>query len=744
MAYGLKYTTTFDSFQGQPYTLNISEKDYIGDSETTLLAGVGVTLSYPKDEMKPAIKGLECAISKVNLGSLPITAFMSESDDLFLVEVLWGLQNIFTGYLVQDDFNEDLVSWNHPITLKANDSLGLLKEVDLNDAAITFGTESTLSGVTIEQSAINKIQVTGTITVNEKQVLTLDTGTVLDGQYSVKTWQYLAGTITEITFDQDLNGTYVPPVVGDIILITPIDLTQRMFISDILALCLKSTGIRLPIIVYGLPYPEDALNGRLFDNTLMDPTTFERSEDKWDNCYKVIEDILGRFYYSLFQAEGKWNIVRWDDSRITDTGIPGKGYDEDFTYIGMNSLSNLFTAGVGELTIAETGLNYTPIRAFKYALELFQYRNPVLIKNINFTDVGELLSVTIDGTDTINDYAMVGWEQGFEWTSGGAGYIGSTAQRIIRVILDSQGNEKDRYGVIKGNSGFDDYACAQSNGVEVVPGDIIRYSFDYKTNTSQPGNVNNYFRVNLLTTVNPVPKAANNRYLASDGKWYTAGPFLLNNTTLGDNTNVYHTVTVESDPVPFPGLLILKLAQSVLGVSSIKETHYKNIRFEIVRNISGSKKITGHQHRDQQLPNIKNNSDRSIEIDNSPSNALAGTLFYDTFTGPVRDRVLSWNYNGDIIPNIGQIVTTNELFWHRKTRIKIEGSLKGLVQGGKHLSMLSTLIYTFFTDKRFNFGSLDLILKDGMCNCTFWENYEDGEVSTDLRQWYDFKYLFDK
>lgn len=741
---GLKYQSSFDSIRGLDCSLEIYAKDYTGDVIDIVLTDNPIIQSWNTDEAKPAIKGCEVAINILNEGALPVTDFMANEDDYFKVIIKVNSNTVFEGYLVQDDYDEILVDFPHEISLKATDNLGLLKDVSLGDAAITYGDSNTVNE-DFEQTASNKILIDGSVPIRPGMVIIIDSGTALDGQYAVKTWDFNILLVeTEVTFETDLNGTVVGPVNGDITYITPVDLSERKFLSEVLALCLKSTNLPLGIRVYGTIYPDGAANSRLFDDVMITPESF-LSGNKWASCYDVISRIVGRLGFTLFQAEGFWNIVRWDELRLHANEIPGRNYNSDFEFLGIMSLDNQFVSGFGEATFPEEGLSYTVQRPLKFARETFNYRNPEnLIKNINFEDLGELLSETVDGTDTIYDYEMVGWEQGFEWTTGGGGYVGSTAQRIIRIIIDADGNEKERYGVIKGNSGFDNYACAQSNGVEVRAGDRIKISFDFKTKESQPGNVNNYFRVNLLTTVNPVPRNANNRYLASDRKWYTNGPFILHNTPSTDNTNKWHSVSVESDEIPFDGLIIVKLAQCVISSSTTKETHYKNIRFEVIRQVSGRQKITGHQHTSQQLLNIKNTEEEEIYVDASPSNAIAGTLFLETFSGPVQDLVTTWNYNGDTYQKLGHITTRDELFLRRIPRLKLEGDMYHLEQDDKILSALSVLQYAQFTGSNFVSGKLTLDYAQDKATLTLFEMHKDSEEDTDLREIYGFRYLYEK
>lgn len=741
---GLKYLAEFDSDKGLECRLEIHAEGYSGSVIPIILTEQAVNQNWPTDEPKPAVRGCELSISILNEDeSLPIRDFISEVDNFFKVvyEVEGDVK--FEGYLVQDDFEEILVDYPHEINLKATDNLALLKDVSLGDAAVDFGNIVPLA-VTLEQTDTNKIRLTGIVTHSTGLIVEIDTGTALDGRYQTKTFQYdpVGGLWTDVWFETDLNGTVVGSMAATYTQYQAIDLTQRMLLSDVLGLCLKATDLPLNIRVYGSIYPEGADDSRLFDNTYITPESF-LSGETWSSCYDVITKIIGRLGFTLFQSEGDWIFIRFDDLKRHANAIPGKSYNSDFEYTGMMSLNNEFTTGFDEDIYPEEGLSHTFVRSLKFDRETFNYRNPEnIIKNIDFTELGELVDTDTVGADTLYKYRMAGWNVGFEWNTGGTTYVSSNAERLIYVLIDPDGNEKERYGVILGNSGFDDYACAQSNGVEVRAGDRVKYSFDYKTNVSQPGNVNNYFRVNLLTTLNPVPRSSNNRYLASDGKWNETGPIILNNVPAGDNTNEWHSVSVESEPIPTTGLIFVKLAQSVGGSSSTKETHYKNLRFEVIRQAGGSQKVIGHEHTSKQLLNIKNTQEDEIFVDVSPSNAIAGTLMLHTFTGPVRDLVTTWNNNGDTYRNLGHITTEDELYYRKVTRLKLEGTLWTLLQEGRLLSPLAILSYAQFTDKWFVFGKMSIDWRHDKVNCTMYELYEEGEP--DLVEIYGFKYLYEK
>src|SRR6476620_3311710 len=110
--YGIKYQCVFDpvidSIPTDPtYTLQILEKDYVGDVIDVVGGGVPVLHYYQTDEPKAAIKGSSLSITLINDGSLPLESFFSVDDDQFQVKLSWTTGSattvMFIGFLVQDD-----------------------------------------------------------------------------------------------------------------------------------------------------------------------------------------------------------------------------------------------------------------------------------------------------------------------------------------------------------------------------------------------------------------------------------------------------------------------------------------------------------------------------------------------------------------------------------------------------------------------------------------------------------------
>lgn len=750
MAYGLKYQASFDSFRRTGYWLGIYQKDYEGTATDIVLGEVPVEHSWPEDDVFTPINGSELIIQILNQEGLSIENFMSVEDDEFKVVFKNGTDTLFTGFLVQDDFTEELTDFRHYIELKATDNIALLRNVLLSDAAIEMG-EVTPAVWDIEQIDIDTISVDGIVTgLQVGSVVRINGGLSIDGTYNVRTWKELTGPDrTEIVFMQNLYGTITTEDDVDVELIIPYDLTQRCYLNELMALCMKPIGIELPIRYMGsLRVPGST--GKLWDTIMITPESFSNN-NTWDSCYTVLEKILSRFRASLFQADNMWNIVRWPEYIISYPNPNTWGFDSNFEYTGILVMpENEFDIGLGLSSFPETGITKTLVRPHKFDLEKFMYRNPDnLMVNADFRIIGRFVRSQTVGDQTWEDYEMYGWGPGYEWTTGGNGYVASQNERLIRIVKDADGVEIDRYGVIRGNTGFDDHSAAQSNNIEVVPGDRIRISFDYRTNQTNPGPGWDGFTAEIMPSLTNVPRPTELRRLRTDGKWIQIVPPVSGSAQIlveippGDNTTDWHTGSVElSDPVVVPGLFRFKLAQVLPYNSTSKETHYKNIRFEIIRDVAGSNIPIGHEHKSYQAPNIKNNSDVEIHVDNTPSNSIAGTLYLPSFTGPVQDRVKLWEYNGSTFENLGSIITKEGLFLRSITRYTLEGVVHNLVQDGKWLSQLTVFIYEDLNTRKFIAGGLRIDYKNETADCTMYELFSVGESYGDMNDAYNFRYLF--
>jgi hypothetical protein len=754
MAYGLKYISEFDSFKGAICRLEIDEKDFIGD-ETEIICGGGATvLSGGPDDPKATIKGASLEVQLLNVeGTFPISNFYSIEDDTFKVRLYENNEIVFTGFLLQDDCSEVIDDFTHSLNISATDNLGLLKDISLDEAAfinrnviisgnyaVTSGGGLYPVGLLIEDLSTTDLEIVGAS-------ITIDNGII--PPYTIKVESY---TFSAITGDYTIvTGSTQPSfsvLSASVEIFRQSDLRARIPFTELFKLVMKSTGLELNTKVFMTLFADGGATGRLLDDVIIDPQTWLNNRT-YEDCWQIIEDILGRFRASLFQANGYWVILRPDELREWNGQIVGFEYDSDFVYLDAVTMPEPITIGTG--SDIQAGLLSSIQRPLKQVIEEFNYQSPEnLLCNSPLDEIGNFRDSYASGENTVFEYDLLGWEQGFDYTTGGNGYIGSTADRFIRITKNSIGAEIGRTLVIKGNSGFSDPACAQSCPIEVRIGDKINWGFDFKTDVSQPGNRNIGFIVEIITTASPTPRSMNNKRLRYDGRWFSwmdsipPNVSIYQNIPVGTNTNTWQSFSIQSTEIPVNGIMTVKLSQAVTGNSSTKETEYRNFNFEITRSIAGVQNISGHTHTQTQEPEIKNNNEINIKIDDAPSSNIKGALFLPTFTGVLQTLTTLWQRGIDGSGSgvdqfsLGQLITKDELFNRRKDRIKLNGNI--LLSS---FTPLSVVQYSEMIGKYFIFGSLDVTHKLGETNAALYEYYSDDEVLSDLVSDYEFKYIYD-
>lgn len=774
ITYGLRYKCEFDPPDGGPfafkprYRLEIWQKNYSGAASNVKGGPSPVVHQWQTDDTRAPVRGSSLSINLKNGGSIPLKTFYSVEDNEFKVKFYW-LEKVllatrdnplYEGFLVQDDCNEGMVDFVHDISLSSNDGLGLLKDVKLNEAIASYdyfngGTEILMAtaphslrigiGLGRQVQAGDKIQIVGT---------------AIDGVYTM---------VLFIENGLYLDITTVEPITtlgptSTVINIFRSNLLEKVTLLSIIKRCLSATGLQLKTNIYCNLLEINHFNTSSFlDQTLVDAQTFLANGTDYKDCYTVLEDVLGRFNLSLFQAEGEWQIVRWDELRYYNNQIPGFSYDTDMKLIGPVTLDvplvaepNLPPAAVP--TMYPTYQLFNKIfRGFKYDKETFNYKQPPqLLRNFNLQQLGSLVNTLITGTgtsmQTIKDYEMPWWTPGFTWTSGGSGLLTSSIKPLIRVITDYVNNEIGRFLLVKGNPVADDPSAVAAYKIEVNKQDVVKISFSFKTNNSQPGPGTIVFDFNLVTQLPLAPMGVNNRYLDDDGSWKSTRNFVHSYSST-DNLNEWQSVEITSDVIPFDGHLYIKLGQ----VSNVhQETLYKDIRIEYIPSVNESTKIKGHSHTSTQLTETKNNEDVEIGIDTSPRNSVVGTLFLPLMNGILQKLTTKWlrghMVTGGGLPmerrNLGDITTTEILFWRRLSRTILEGSFIGLIHdsGHRHLSLLSVMRYNHGDHDKltFTWGKLELDYQNNLVNNSpMWEQWEDGEVDADLIRDYLFKFLYE-
>lgn len=732
MPYGLKYINEFNSQSSEgetqkTYFLQFLFKDYTGPEIRVEGGETSVIQRCTLDDPIAPIKGQSLDITLINENnSLPITAFQSEDDDGVQVRLYDGINLLFIGFLVQDDFYESLVDHTHTIALSANDSLGLLKGVILSEAevrrsfTVTYRTQGSSNNLVYIKTSDPAFYPTF------GGVLTLQ-----GVDYNIISFQNVVTTISGIDYNWIINVSPDTPGFGattELIYLTgEVDLLQRNSILSMIAVCLAQTNLALITNIFHNLYEymqDNAIS--TFDQTLIDSQLFI-SGDTYDNCYDSLSKLLTAFKCSLFQANGQWNIVHWFEAkRYANNAIPGFVYDESWTSIGTTILNNNFFIGPTQLTTWTAGLQAGAMRGLKFSRKVFDYTTPkYLWVNYDLQNLGPLIRTYQSGLYQISEYTAIGF----------LGIYGTPAvERFIRVeVLISTNTESARYFVLRGPT-FDSARAVPSTDIDAQEGDRISVQLEFKTNISQTGSGGFSFAFRLTN-------GTTTYYMNEDGSWIsTIGwSYVLPS---GENTNTWHSIdTGESDPMPISGKLTIFFRQiTFTPQNSSRESHYKNLRLEYIPYTNETTKIIGHIHKQERITGPKLNEDVEIQIDDSPRNSIAGTLFNPTFTGLLQDRTRLWRYPATVDTyRLGESATLDELTHRQQTRTKLEGGFIGNYQNSV-ISLLSMCIMDFDTTKNYTFGLLTIDYKRNRFSGSLWELWQQGQP--ELNNTYTFEYKY--
>jgi hypothetical protein len=737
MSYGIKYYSEFDSFKTlQSYILNIYQKDYTGGSTELLLSGSPVVQEWQEDDPIAPIKGSTLKISYISDG-ISLDDFYSNEDNTFLVELkrIETGETMFKGYILQDDCQEIQVDFNHIIQLTASDNLGLLKDVTLDQAAYNYGDEYNIpNGPSSPGGNIIYFYSVPNLEMYPGTVIKIYNAGIL----------YYTFTVVKVVGWTPMLGWAIQIVeTAPVIIIGSMDYVRWKVAMDIngfhsltyyLRLCMLSTSLELSSRVVTELYPVDGNVGRWLEDTYVYGTTF-LNNDKWMSCYDILEAIMTRFNATCFQSNGTWWIVRWLEMwrYILGTSMTGWTYNSDFgviTSITENQRDFPFYDG----SDIETGLLKSITRPYEYSKETFNYVQPEnLLCNSNIQTLGPLITSYDIGLYTRYEYELPCWFNGA---------YAPYPSRYIRITINNDPTSKDylkeieRIIVISGASG-DNRTSAKSEDIQISEGDIIEFSFSYKTDTSQAGVVTSIFNATIWD-------GSTLLHLRDNGSWTVASGYSFS-VLAGDNTNQFHNVTIKSLPIPYTGILNIYLGQEN---GSNSETHYNDLNFIINYKINNSQLIIGQTHNDSQAVVIKNNSDIEVLMDDVPHLSIKGAMYLNTYTGLVQDLTKLWNYTGGATnyPYLGQLTTKEKLFWRWKPTSKFSGTFLNLLNSYGNIFSMFAIVTMGGGDKRYVPGSLAIDYKNGTADCTLWEVTDFTVTYSDFEEanLYLFNYLYEK
>src|SRR6478735_2586404 len=699
MAYGKKYELKFKNrIQSDTYRVELWEKDFAGDVVQLKGSETPFVVEYAEQELLEPVQAVTFTISFLNDG-LGIEDFYSDDDQSYRIDFyfesdgIWPEKLLNTGYLVQDGASEPVTDRQHVITLKATDNVALLRNVKWNE-----------------------------------------TRTDYIGQFTLGT--YVKECLQE-------TGLYSHDSTIDMSL--PLRVFSNLFEN--------STDDR-----------SDSITADPFEETVLDSNIFKDDDSTYKDCYEVLTTILTGMNAVLVQAEGYWNVIRRGEYKLFDGVIPGTQY----VWNGSGTTITPFTL-LPALNIDRNGTYYpveedqvkTIQRPLRLVKNTFNYAHP---EYINQTDLQLPEGATPYDTDTVGDFRYDRYDiPTYFPTWFQRGGIDSHLEIVTKVSVTPE-TEDDRYIVIEPNDSLD--GGVQFNAIPVTKNDKFDFSLRWRTDVDTNSLIRFWVRFVIISTVNTdynltdVGGPGNDRF-----QW--SGPFVAAN--LWDTgEGMYNELTSPTDidttewidwnlsarvfttdpipPIPADGMLLIEVRGPNSGSQTGRQTvYFKDVQLDFTKYINDSTLITGQTHTDTGTSAIKAIQESEIQIDDTPRNEIAGTLFTDALTnfdytdvntGQASQvgniyftRTFSW-HRGAINEalRLGNIITQEILEFKSTSRIMIEGSFRNLRDGEIFITIINLFQIGWLPDRGFLFSGLTLDYMDCSFNGRLIEIYKPDDI----------------
>jgi hypothetical protein len=750
MDYGLKYRLEFES-NGNILQLDFLYKNYLPSAGSLIyLTGTKspVKQKWSAENPYEEIRGSNLDISFLSQQNVSVLDFLSPDDNGIQVILKEGSNVLFIGFLLQDDFKDAVLEYQHQINLTATDGLGLLKSIDLEQAnnMTSIKQKNVLVYASLGTPAEQYLDIfdfTHTPYGVGSTVMLSGTGTLDDG----KVCKILAITPTAfyIRLTLDITFQYINNILLNYdVIYQDVQLgflSEKLNVANIIGICLKATGLKLDSRVLMNLSNQNTLNEHFLYSTYIRHKDLKSSE-KYLDCYNVLKNILQSFGGTVFQQNGYWNFVRQVEFAYAPD-VEVNYYDSDFQNIYfVGNYNQTFTID-GNSVLAAPDL--IPKRKLKYVEEKFEYKTiDNVLKNRDLRTVGTLLNQYTIGTGVnlkkIFEYQPLHWYQGFWWNSAGTIQGQNNTIFFIRVVQDYNGNEEDRYICIVGGADFDISAAVVGTWVEVNKGDKVEFGFSIRSTYTGNGPGNQPFYLNNVyqLPLTPRPPAST---LKSDLNW-GFGAFVISRAS-SESFKDWKDYGGKSFEIQYDGRLYFYLPHLLPAWSNNKETHIKNITLNYFPLQQGQRDIKGHKHTST-LPavDVKNNDQIELSLDDTKSNQIIGTYFHKPNVNDIiNKRTEKWNrLNFTETEKLGKIVTEEKLFLKKDNRLTFEISILD-IKKGNYIAPLGLVNWNRYTNLKLLIGSLEIDYSENRAKLILQDLCKNGE-SIVFSKVDKFEYLF--
>jgi hypothetical protein len=470
-------------------------------------------------------------------------------------------------------------------------------------------------------------------------------------------------------------------------------------VIEYIAAALRPTNLVLDIQTYCDLFPVGATgltDKSTFDFALVHYSTFAVSGSKYETCYETLEKIMHSFKCTLFQAEGKWNIVNWekrfDNDGELNNGLP---YDSD----------GVVTTGEGArgANSLEVGLN-----------KLHKFINNDAL--ITWSEAATKITTNFRYDPPVSPIFNSTWEY----------------STLVPPVLEPYAD------------GWQDITSPPATDPQVqfvYDGDTLtRKSLQVNENTATRSpeflvHEGDLFSINcevgnrLIISV-VLENGVNTYYLKPDGKWQSTP------ITCADVTE--DTFNIETvDKAPFSGRVHLDLVWGTRVITNPSFVRNLNVQITPVFN---NESTTNGYYVTRYNPNINPvEFTDEIYISSSPNHAVKGALLKHNTTGSndFYEPQQFWSRNG-VDEEVAFVDMMSRAYYKMsyRRRLRMEAALFRVVSDGKLLSPFSLFVHEYYLTKIFSLGSISINLAKDTAEITAIELLDstiDTEDDTDVK-----------
>jgi hypothetical protein len=531
---------------------------------------------------------------------------------------------IFKGFLIVADMSESFMPHPRELELVANDGLGLLKDIPLTDLAGDVPTgynrlaeylawSLSKTGLSLNINVINNIMEAGSKIKVQAEFHAPDNFDV-DNDYEDF---FYVGMPLKIT------GTALNNITTTVTDVTPGGPGE--------------TNVEVSGSISSEPVEatfQNMNNRHFYHGVYLDAKTFEAEINIFEDCYAVIEKILGESC-QLFQRNGEWWVIRIDEIATDDYYVAtfnssGQITTEATLYafdkeIGKDDQVVFFS---GEATRVRTEMAHKELKlTYSYSTPL---ENPCNSEFSRGDFIADLPDETIEGiTYDAKSYQVDCWTYvKFPFSPDDLTNLPDDDAYVKRLFVGDY--EKQRFVVLPLDT---DLHSLFSEAIYMDLNDKINISIDFRgiQDLAFPGPV-----VVPSYYVWLDADDGTNWFLWGDGNWYESDVTWTTNFNgirqvgdpLIDNT-VFWPAAVESKACPVSGNLYISLNNA-----DNDDIDANNISIEYLPIINSSyRQYTGQQHLVTQDLDNKVRREKEVYISDSPKRLFKGALLIFVGTG---------------------------------------------------------------------------------------------------------------